>query len=116
METWFKGGMDHGCCGGEGVVILEKGKRRGEHRGMHRESLLPKPLAWKMKGAEFNKFLQSMGLNVWRFKKCSGLGWDRGQRAVCCSWREGRQIAGATKHGNGDGGMPGTHRGDFLLF
>lgn len=23
----FRGEMNHGCCGGEGIVVMEKGKR-----------------------------------------------------------------------------------------
>ena len=35
---------------------------------MHKENISPKPLAWKMRRAEFHEFLQPMGLKAWSFE------------------------------------------------
>ena len=76
VETWFREEMDHGCCGGEGAMVMKKGWREGGvHRRMHKENISPKPLAWKMRRAEFHKFLQPAGLEDRSFK-VSELGWD----------------------------------------
>lgn len=49
--------MVHGCCRGEEAAVTEKAKERGAHRGTHKENISPKPLAWKMTGAELCEFL-----------------------------------------------------------
>ena len=68
IEMWFTGEMDHRCCGVEGALVVEKGERdRSTWENAQRE-YFPKPLAWKMKGAEFCEFLQPAGLKVWSFK------------------------------------------------
>lgn len=47
---------------------LCSGKRvREEHPGMHKD-ISPKPLAWKMRGAQFCEFLQSVGLKAQTLK------------------------------------------------
>lgn len=46
---------------------------RGAHRRMHKENISPKSLAENMRGVEFHKFLQSVGLKDWSFK--SQLAW-----------------------------------------
>ena len=57
METQFRGEMDCGCCGGEGSIVPEKGKREsGAHRGMHKENVSPKPLTLRMIRAKFCEF------------------------------------------------------------
>ena len=63
---------------------------------MPTENISPKPSAWKTKGAEFHEFLQKQVLKP-KVLKVSRLGWDRAQRALCCSWRESIQtIQGQT--------------------
>ena len=54
---------DHGCCGGEGALVAQKGERKkGAHRETHKEHNSPKPLDGKMRGADFCEFLQPAGL------------------------------------------------------
>ena len=63
------GGTGCGCCGREGDVVVEKGSREREaNKGTHRENGHPKPLAWKMRGAEDCEFLQPVELKALRFK------------------------------------------------
>ena len=65
METWIRGEMDLGCFRGEGAMLFEKGERkRGAHRGTHKQNISPKPFAWKMRGAEFHEFLQPAELKA----------------------------------------------------
>ena len=50
---WFEGEMDHGCCGGEEPLVLQREEKRGEteregeeHIGeLHKE--LPKSTDWE---------------------------------------------------------------------
>lgn len=61
--------INHGCCGGEGTVVMEKGKRkRGAHKGTYKENVSPKLLAWKLRRAEFHEFCKPVGLKSWHFK------------------------------------------------
>jgi len=54
VETTSGGEMDHGCCRGEGALIAEKGERkRGAHRGLHKENTSPKSFIGKMGGQIF---------------------------------------------------------------
>lgn len=47
------------------------------HRGMHRENASIYHLAWKMGGAEFRDFWQSVWLNIWSSKgQKAWLGWS----------------------------------------
>ena len=39
-------------------------RKKGTHMGMHKKIISPKPLAWKMRGAEFYEFLKSAGLKA----------------------------------------------------
>lgn len=48
-------------------MVTEKGNKRKEHPGTHK-NISPKPFVWKMRGAEFFEFLQSVGLKTWAFK------------------------------------------------
>lgn len=32
-KTWFGGKMNHRCCGREGAMVVEKGKREGSTQG-----------------------------------------------------------------------------------
>lgn len=61
---WRGGSHDHG----EGME-----RERVVHRRMHK-NISPNPLVWKMRRAEFHKFLQPAGLED-RIK-VSELGWD----------------------------------------
>lgn len=63
---WFEGQTDHKCCGGEEVLVLEKGKREsGVPREMNKENTSPKPVAGKMRRADFCECLQPVGLKDW---------------------------------------------------
>lgn len=69
VETWFKREIDFKYCVGEGGTVTKKGEReKGTHRGRHKRKVSPKPLVWKMRGAEFHKSMQPTGLKVWRFE------------------------------------------------
>ena len=46
----------------------EKDMREKSTRGMHKEKVSPKPLAYKMRGAELCEFLQAAGIKGWRFR------------------------------------------------
>jgi len=43
VETWLRGEMDHGCCGGEGAIVEEKGKREYSTHGNTEENISLKP-------------------------------------------------------------------------
>lgn len=55
--------MDHRYCRQEGAVVLEMGWGKRE-REMHKKNISPKPLAWKMREAEFQEFLKRVGLKA----------------------------------------------------
>lgn len=44
-------------------MVAEKGER-GAYRGMHRENISSKSLAWEMRGVDFCEFLQPVGLKA----------------------------------------------------
>ena len=47
-------------------MVAEKGEReRRAHRGMHKENIFPKALAWKMRRTKFPEFLQPVGIKAW---------------------------------------------------
>ena len=41
METYFRREMDHGHFGREGVVVLEKGKKKTSRQGNTQRKLIP---------------------------------------------------------------------------
>ena len=74
-ETWLKGDTGCRCCEVWRELwsqrrARERGRERGAHKGTHKLNTFPKPLAWKMRGAEFCEFLPTAGLKLkaWSFK------------------------------------------------
>ena len=65
--------MDHGCCGGEGAVVMEKGER-DKHTGMHKENTSLKPLLGKWEGLVFVSSWNQQGLET-GVLKVGRLGW-----------------------------------------
>lgn len=55
--------------GREGAAVTEKGEKESRtHRGMQKENIYPKPLAWNMRGADFHEFLKPVRLKAHNFK------------------------------------------------
>lgn len=66
---WLEELTDLKCYRGEGALVLEKGRREsGVHREMHKENTSPKPVAGKMRGADFCEFLQPLELKDWSWR------------------------------------------------
>lgn len=55
--------MNLGYCGGNGPLTWRKVNKNGAHKDMDKESTSPKPLAGKMRRADFCEFLQPVGIN-----------------------------------------------------
>ena len=69
---------------------------------MHQENVSPKPLAGKQEGMNSVSSYNGGGLKS-GVLKVNGFGGDKAQRALHCSWREGKQtIQGGRQHGNSD--------------
>ena len=47
-----------------GTVSKEKGERERSTQKRAKEKVSPKPMAWKMRGAEYHEFLQPVGLKT----------------------------------------------------
>ena len=65
MQRWGPGKkwiMD--AVEGKQLCFQSKVRERGMHRGTQKESLSPKPLAWKTTGADFCEFLQPARLKT----------------------------------------------------
>ena len=45
-------------------MVVDRVRQRRSHRVMLKENVFPKLLAWKMRGAEFNEFLQPAELKA----------------------------------------------------
>ena len=58
MKIWFRRKMNPDCCGEEGVMVVEKGERDRDTQENIQVRHFLKPLAEKMKGAEFPEFLR----------------------------------------------------------
>lgn len=74
-------------------MVTEKGNKRKEHPGTHK-NISPKPFVWKMRGAEFFEFLQSVGLKTWAFK---------GQRGWLGQSPEGTALLLESRQANNQG-------------
>lgn len=74
--------MDHSCYGGEGVPVVEKGKRQtGTQGSPHGEDEPPKQLAWKVRGTDFMSSCNHRGLKP-GILKVSRLGSGKAQRTL----------------------------------
>ena len=60
MEKWIMGAVK-----GRGLWSQNQARERLAHKGMHKENILPKSLAWKMREVEFLEFLHVQGLKAW---------------------------------------------------
>lgn len=70
-------------------MVTEKSER-GTHRRIDKEDIFPKPLLGKPKKLKFMSSCSQQGLKP-RDLIISDFGWNAAQRALRCSWREGRQ-------------------------
>ena len=92
IEMWFGRETDHGCCIGEGALVVEKAKGEWSAQEYTQGEHFPqRHLDDKVRGDEYCDFLQRAGLKDWSFRvpwhgQCGAL------RELHCSCREVRQV------------------------
>lgn len=72
VGTWFGGGWIIGTAEGRETWSWRKVRQSGAHRYKHKKNSSPKPLCGKMREAEFQEFLQPVGLKD-EFQRSLGL-------------------------------------------
>lgn len=64
----FRGEIDCSYCRGEGAVVTQKGRREISTQEDEEGEHFLKPLARKVRRADFSEFLQSAKLKDWSLK------------------------------------------------
>ena len=68
-EMWFGRETDHGCCIGEGALVVEKAKGEWSAQEYTQGEHFPqRHLDDKVRGDEYCDFLQRAGLKDWSFR------------------------------------------------
>ena len=93
----------------------EREREKSTRESTQRECF-PKAIGLENEGLNLLSSCKQLDLTP-RVSKVSGLGWHRAQRALGCSWREGRQTTQEQKAWKElSEELLGTQWGDYLLF